>query len=116
MQLVKKGESMSDIEYIFACLMIPIAYVVVYTAGKADVITLLLEMLTEAAEKYNNDWIVLTDDVESYPEYFESVLIEDIYGYKNIAFCNPEHEWYISNLESRLKILGNVVKWKKLRD
>lgn len=42
---------MTDIDYMVACLLIPIAYVIVYIAGKYDVITLFIQILTEKVEE-----------------------------------------------------------------
>lgn len=60
------------------------------------------------------EWHIITDDEESYPERFEYVLIEDDIGDKNVACCHPDYEWYISNGENSLKLIGEVIKWKKL--
>lgn len=57
------------------------------------------------------EWNYLTDDEESYPEVFEYVLIEDEVGEKNVACCYPDYDWYISDGENSLKIIGEVIKW-----
>lgn len=48
---------MSDIELLLACLLIPMAYVVVYIAGKYDMLALICKMLEsrwkEIKEKEN---------------------------------------------------------------
>lgn len=48
---------MSDIELLLACLLIPMAYVVVYIAGKYDMLSLICKMLErrwkEIKEKEN---------------------------------------------------------------
>lgn len=62
----------------------------------------------------DNGWTFITDDVESYPECFEYVLVEDDCGDKNVACCHPDYEWFISNGEDSLKLIGNIVKWRKL--
>lgn len=59
-------------------------------------------------------WHVLTDDEDSYPKPFEYVLIEDDCGDKNVACCYPDYDWYISNGENSLKLIGEVVKWIEL--
>ena len=56
-------------------------------------------------------WHYLTDDEDSYPEVFKYVLVEDDVGDKNIACCDPDYDWYISNGENSLKLIGEVVKW-----
>ena len=43
---------MSEFEYIMACLLIPIVYVVTYIAGKYDLITLICKMLERKCEEY----------------------------------------------------------------
>ena len=73
-----------------------------------------IECLEKALEEHRNEWTLLTDDEESYPECFEYVLIEDDIGDKNVAYCHPDYEWYISNGEDSLKLIGEVIKWKKL--
>lgn len=73
-----------------------------------------MEMAIKALEKQSEEWHILTDDEESYPECFEYVLIEDDIGDKNVACCHPDYEWYISNGENSLKLIGEVIKWKKL--
>ena len=61
------------------------------------------------------EWHIITDDVDdSYPEVFEYVLIEDDCGDKNVACCDPDLDWYITNGEDSLKLIGKVVRWKEL--
>ena len=60
------------------------------------------------------EWHIITDDEESYPECFEYVLVEDDIGDKNVACCYPDYDWHISNGENSLKLIGEVIKWKKL--
>ena len=67
-----------------------------------------------AIRNTDNEWTLITDDEESYPKCFEYVLIEDDIGDKNVACCHPDYEWYISNGEDSLKLIGNVVKWRYL--
>lgn len=43
---------MSEFEYILACLLIPIAYVVIYIAGKYDLIALICKMLERKCKEY----------------------------------------------------------------
>lgn len=57
------------------------------------------------------EWYFLTNDVDSYPETFECVLVEDDIGDKNIAYCDPDYNWYISNGKNSLKLIGEVIKW-----
>lgn len=57
------------------------------------------------------EWNVLTNDEESYPNTFEYVLVEDDVGEKNIAYCDPDYDWYISNGERTIKLIGEVIKW-----
>lgn len=56
-------------------------------------------------------WNIITEDVDSYPECFKNVLVEDEYGDKNIAYCDTEFDWFISNCENSIKLIGEVVKW-----
>ena len=60
------------------------------------------------------EWHILTDNEESYPECFEYVLVEDDIGDRNVACCYPDYDWYISNGENSLKLIGEVIKWKRL--
>lgn len=60
------------------------------------------------------EWNILTDDEESYPDCFEYVLVEDDIGDRNVACCYPDYDWYISNGENSLKLIGEVIKWKRL--
>lgn len=60
------------------------------------------------------EWHILTDDEESYPECFEYVLVEDDIGDKNVACCYPDYDWYISNGENSLKLIGEIIKWRRL--
>lgn len=39
-------------DYIFACLMIPLAYVLVYIAGKYDFLSLVCQMLEEKTKEF----------------------------------------------------------------
>ena len=57
------------------------------------------------------EWYYLTDDEDSYPESFEFVLVEDEFGDKNVAFNDPDYDWYISDGEHAIKLVGEVVKW-----
>ena len=56
-------------------------------------------------------WNIITEDVDSYPECFKNVLVEDEYGDKNIAYCDTEFDWFIFNCENSIKLIGEVVKW-----
>ena len=74
-----------------------------------------IDCVIESLEKYiDNEWHILTDDEESYPDCFEYVLVEDDIGDKNVACCYPDYDWHISNGENSLKLIGEVIKWKKL--
>ena len=74
-----------------------------------------MEMAIEALKKQIEDeWIILTDDEESYPDCFEYVLVEDDVGDRNVACCYPDYDWYISNGENSLKLIGEVIKWRRL--
>lgn len=74
-----------------------------------------MEMAIEALKKQiENEWIILTDDEESYPDCFEYVLVEDDVGDRNVACCYPDYDWYISNGENSLKLIGEVIKWRRL--
>ena len=57
------------------------------------------------------EWYYLTDDEDSYPETFKFVLVEDDAHDKNIAYCDPDYDWYINNGEDSLKLIGKVVRW-----
>ena len=54
---------------------------------------------------------IMNDENDYYPEVFKYVLVEDDVGAKNIACCDPDYDWYISNGENSLKLIGEVVKW-----
>ena len=43
---------MTDFEEILCCVLIPIAYVISYIAGKYDILTLVCKMLEEKAKEY----------------------------------------------------------------
>ena len=43
------------------------------------------------------EWHFITDYEDSYPESFKFVLVEDDVGDKNVAYCDPDYDWYISN-------------------
>lgn len=74
-----------------------------------------MEMAIEALKKQIEDeWTILTDDEESYPDCFEYVLVEDDIGDRNVACCYPDYDWYISNGENSLKLIGEVIKWRRL--
>ena len=105
---------MTDFELLLACLLIPAAYVVIYIAGKYDMIALICKMFERKCKEFESTWTILTDDEESYPKCFEYVLVEDDIGDKNVACCHPDYEWYISNGENSLKLIGEVIKWKRL--
>lgn len=70
------------------------------------------EWLRDNASKNTiKEWHYLTDDGDSYPEVFQYVLVEEEYGDINVACCDPDYDWYISNGEDGLKLIGKVVKW-----
>ena len=74
-----------------------------------------MEMAIKALKKQIEDeWTILTDDEESYPDCFEYVLVEDDIGDRNVACCYPDYDWYISNGENSLKLIGEVIKWRRL--
>ena len=66
--------------------------------------------------KYLSDdaWHEITEDTDSYPECYKEVLVEDETGNKNVAVCDADCDWFISNGESTLKLIGEVVKWIEL--
>lgn len=43
---------MSDFEMVLISLLIPISYVLIYIAGKYDVLSVICKMLEEKAKKY----------------------------------------------------------------
>ena len=73
-----------------------------------------MEMAIKTLEKQIEEWNILTDDEESYPDCFEYVLVEDDIGDRNVACCYPDYDWYISNGENSLKLIGEVIKWRRL--
>lgn len=56
-------------------------------------------------------WNVITEDQDSYPPVSEYVLVKDEQGDLNVAYCDADYDWFISNGENSLILLGNVVKW-----
>lgn len=66
--------------------------------------------------KYIEDslWHKITEDTDSYPECYKEVLVEDDCGDNNVAYCDANCDWYISNGESTLKLIGEVVKWVEI--
>lgn len=60
-------------------------------------------------------WHIITEDTDSYPPVFEYVLVEDDCGDRNVACCDADCEWSISNGENSLPLIGDVVKWMKIR-
>lgn len=63
-----------------------------------------MEYLAEKA------WHYITDDTSSFPKCYQEVLVEDDSRDNNVAYC----DWYISNGEGTLKLLGKVVRWIEL--
>ena len=45
---------MTDFEMFLCCLLVPVAYVLIYIAGKYDLIMLICKMLQEYCEKYSD--------------------------------------------------------------
>ena len=45
---------MTNFEMFICCLLVPIAYVLIYIAGKYDLIMLICKMLQEQCEKYSD--------------------------------------------------------------
>lgn len=43
---------MSDFETLLCCLLIPVAYVLTYIAGKYDILGLVIRMLEEKVKEY----------------------------------------------------------------
>ena len=62
----------------------------------------------------DDGWTFLTDNEDSYPDTFKYVLIRDDIGDKNVACCDPDYDWYISNGEDSLKLIGDIIAWKEL--
>lgn len=46
---------MTEFEYVLACLMIPVAYVLIYIAGKHDFLNLVCRMLEEKAKELKQE-------------------------------------------------------------
>lgn len=67
-----------------------------------------MEYLSEKA------WHIITEDTDSYPKCHQEVLIEDDRGDNNVAYCDANCDWYISNGENTLKLIGEVAKWIEL--
>ena len=74
----------------------------------------VLKFAIKALENQIEEWHILTDDEESYPDCFEYVLVEDDIGDRNVACCYPDYDWHISNGENSLKLIGEVIKWRRL--
>lgn len=57
---------MSDFEIILACMLIPIGYVLIYIAGKYDILSLICKKLQETVDEYANreKWKDAGDPVE----------------------------------------------------
>ena len=68
-------------------------------------VTDAIEIVNQVAEEYKGGWIYLTDDEDSYPKPFEYVLVQDDIGDKNVAYCDPDYDWHISNGESTKKAI-----------
>lgn len=62
----------------------------------------------------NKAWHDITEDTGSYPDCYQYVLVEDDCGDKNVAYCDADCDWYISNGEGSLKLIGEVVRWMEL--
>lgn len=62
----------------------------------------------------NEAWHKITEDTDSYPECYRPVLVEDGETEKNVAYCDADCEWFITNGENTLKLIGEVVKWIEL--
>ena len=43
---------MSDFEMMLTCLLVPVSYVLIYIAGKYDVLNLICKMLEEKVNEY----------------------------------------------------------------
>lgn len=59
-------------------------------------------------------WHEITDDTESFPECGAYVLVEDDCGEKFIAACDANCEWSVTNGESSMRLIGEVVRWIEL--
>ena len=46
---------MTEFENFIACLLIPVAYVLTYIAGKYNLLHIICKMLEERVEKYNEN-------------------------------------------------------------
>lgn len=46
---------MSEFEYVLCCLLIPVIYVLIYIAGKYDILSLICKMLEEQVKKYKEN-------------------------------------------------------------
>lgn len=84
---------MSDLELLLACLMIPAAYVIIYVAGKYDMVTMICKMLESKCKK-----IAAQADAEptAYdPEKVikelekETIALEDNFG--ELVECIPKN-------------------------
>jgi hypothetical protein len=85
------GRKMTTFEIILACLVIPIAYILLYIAGKYDILNIVCQMLEEKV-KCEHDWHI---------EKKSNVLQLDSMGYPlrlYICKCSKcgasEQRWY----------------------
>lgn len=83
---------MSDLELLLACLMIPAAYVIIYIAGKYDMVTMICKMLESKCKKIaaQAEKETVANDLEETISRLKSIqklYREDSTGYKALEIA-----------------------------
>lgn len=109
---------MTDFDIAFMCFFIPISYVIVYMAGKGDLLFVACKMLQEQLEKYQersikepqkvDGWIQVS---ERFPdEEYDTVLAVTDKNHYAVYVYTTEHGFRTMDIDAA----GEVIAWMPL--
>ena len=61
-----------------------------------------------------DDWILLTEELNSYPEVNENILFRTIDGGVYYGIYGADLDWHIETEEGLVKTTKGVVMWRKI--
>lgn len=76
-----------------------------FTDGKAE----------NFSKNKKDDWNKLTEDTDSYPETYENVLFKTSDGRIYYGCCGTDLDWSIEIENGIVKIIKDVVEWRKIQ-
>lgn len=72
-------------------------------------------MVEKISKNKKDSWNKLTEDTDSYPEIYENVLFKTSDGRIYYGCCGIDLDWSIEIEDGIVKIIKDVVEWKKVQ-